>query len=435
MAEQLTGDHHYVVISSDNHGGADIQGYKPYLAQKWHEEFDSWAASYTNPWDFVDPRLKREDFRVDKDSLLSGAASWHSPLNWDGERRLEHMDLDGVAGEVIFPNTAPPFMSGSVLTGKGPASREEYERRWAGLQAHNRWLAAFCDKAPARRAGIAQVLLDDVDDAAAEARAIHEMGLRGGILLPMDGPLGGTRALHDTSLEPLWTVCEELDIPVHKHSSAPPEQSNGTPGGLGEVAIGFAERQFFNHRCVAQLIFSGVVERHPGLKVVLSESGSSWVPNHMATLDSLYHNGSDENGLLAFLTPSMRLLSMPPSGYFKRNFYLGSSLMLPSEAEKRYEIGVDKIMWAVDYPHSEGTFPYSREAIAHTFPDVPPDEIAAMLGLNAMQVFGFDPVAMQEIADRIGPTVDEINQIPASLPQVPQESLSPVFAKMAVSDR
>jgi hypothetical protein len=82
---------------------------------------------------------------------------------------------------VIFPNTTRPFMPGSVLSGKGPASREDYERRWAGLQAHNRWRADFCDKAPARRAGIAQVLLDDVDDAVAEVRAIHQMGLRGGI--------------------------------------------------------------------------------------------------------------------------------------------------------------------------------------------------------------------------------------------------------------
>ncbi|MGC0367406.1 putative TIM-barrel fold metal-dependent hydrolase [Rhodococcus sp. 27YEA15] len=435
MAQQITDDHHYVVISADNHAGSDLLGYKPFLEKKWHDEFDVWAAAYTNPWDFVDPRMKRDDFRVDKNQLLAGAASWHSPLNWESETRLEHMDIDGVAGEVIFPNTAPPFMSGSVLTGKGPASRAEYERRWAGLQAHNRWLADFCDKAPERRAGIAQVLLDDVDDAVSEVRAIKAMGLRGGILLPMDGPLGGTRPMQDVSLEPLWAVCEELDVPIHKHSSAPPEQANGTPGSLGEIAIGFAERQFFNHRCVAQLIFAGVLERHPGLKVVLSESGSSWVPDHLRRLDSLYHAGSNENGLLAFLTPSMRTLSMPPSEYFKRNFFLGSSLFLPSEAEKRYEIGVDKIMWAVDYPHSEGTFPYSRDAIAHTFPGVPKDEIAAMLGLNAIEVFGFDLEAMQKIADKIGPTVDEINQIPTSLPDVPEESLSPVFAENAIGER
>jgi hypothetical protein len=79
MAEQLTGDHHYIVISSDNHGGADILGYKPYLAAKWHEEFDAWAASYTNPWDFVDPRLKRDDFRVDKTGKGPGSREETDP--------------------------------------------------------------------------------------------------------------------------------------------------------------------------------------------------------------------------------------------------------------------------------------------------------------------------------------------------------------------
>lgn len=112
-AKQLAGGHHYIVISSDNHAGADLLDYKPFLARKWHEEFDAWAAEYTNPWDFVDPRLMKDDFDVAETELLTGAASWHSALNWDSERRLEHMDLDGVTGEVIFPNTAPPFMPGS----------------------------------------------------------------------------------------------------------------------------------------------------------------------------------------------------------------------------------------------------------------------------------------------------------------------------------
>jgi predicted TIM-barrel fold metal-dependent hydrolase len=435
-AQSLDDNHHYIVISSDNHAGADLYGYKPYLEKKWHEEFDEWAAAYTNPWDFVESRASKDGFELESEEILTGAASWHSPLNWDSAKRKKHMDADGVVGEVIFPNTAPPFMPGSVLSGKGPATRSEYEHRWAGLQAHNRWLADFCARTPGQRAGIAQVLLENVDDAVAEVKKIKELGLTGGILLPMDGPLGGTTPLYVDDLEPLWQVCEDLDVPVHKHSSAPPEQPGAARSGPGVIAIGFAERQFFNHRAVAQMIFAGVFERHPGLKMVFSESGVGWVPRHLELLDSLYVTGSDRDGLLGFLAPSMELLSMKPSEYFARNFYLGASLFLPSEARLRHDVGVDRIMWGVDYPHSEGTFPYSREAISLTFSAVPPAEVADMLGLTAAKVFNFDVGYLQSLADRVGPTVAEVRTLPSSIPQIPGDTLSPVFStKSFAGDR
>jgi predicted TIM-barrel fold metal-dependent hydrolase len=426
--QSLDDNHHYIVISSDNHAGADLHGYKPYLEKKWHDEFDEWAAAYSNPWDFVEARTTKDGFELESEELLTGAASWHSSLNWDSAKRLEHMAADGVVAEVIFPNTAPPFMPGSVLSGKGPATRSEYEHRWAGLQAHNRWLADFCGQAPGQRAGIAQVLLEDIDDAVAEVRKIAELGLKGGILLPMDGPLGGTVPLYVDDLEPLWQVCEDLDVPVHKHSSAPPEQPGAARSGPGVIAVGFAERQFYNHRAVAQMIFAGVFERHPRLKMAFSESGIGWVPRHLEMLDSLYLTGSDRDGLLAFLAPSMEILSMKPSEYFARNIYLGASLFLPAEAKLRHDVGVDRIMWGVDYPHSEGTFPYSRQAISLTFSDVPPVEVADMLGLTAAKVFNFDVDQLQRLADRVGPTVAEVQTPPSSIPQIPADTLSPVFA-------
>jgi len=74
--DELPLDQHYVVISSDSHAGADILDYKPYLESKWHDEFDAWAASYSNPWDFVDPRLEKPDFDFGETEVLTGAASW-----------------------------------------------------------------------------------------------------------------------------------------------------------------------------------------------------------------------------------------------------------------------------------------------------------------------------------------------------------------------
>jgi predicted TIM-barrel fold metal-dependent hydrolase len=425
--DELPPDHHYVVISSDSHAGADLLGYKPYLESKWHDEFDAWAASYSNPWDFVDPRLEKPGFDFGETEVLTGAASWHSALSWDSPRRLLHMDEDGVSAEVVFPNTAQPFLSGSAFAGVGPTDRADYERRWAGLRAHNRWLVDFCAQAPDRRAGIAQVMLQDVDDAVREVARIKEMGLTGGILLPMDSPTSGSLPLYVSDLEPLWQLCADLDVPVHKHAPAPPAMPLADRGGPGVIAISFAENHFYNRRGVAHLIFSGVLERHPALRVILTEGGANWIPEHLEQLDRIYHDGKDERGFRRFLSPAVQQLSLTPSEYFHRNFYVGASLFLRSEAQRRYEIGVGNIMWGVDYPHSEGTFPYSREAMSHTFAGVPSPEVLDMLGGTAARVFGFDLGRLQQVADRIGPTVQDVRTPPAKLPSVPDESMSPVF--------
>ena len=65
--------------------------------------------------------------------------------NWDSDRRQRDLEADGIAAEVIFPNTIPPFFPGGALvTQAPPADAHDLELRWAGLQAHNRWLADFC---------------------------------------------------------------------------------------------------------------------------------------------------------------------------------------------------------------------------------------------------------------------------------------------------
>src|SRR6478752_8528126 len=109
----------YVVISADCHGGASVEGYRPFLATKHHADFDRWAATFENPY---------ED-NVDDDA----------DRNWSSERRLREMEADGVVAEVVFPNTVPPFFPKASLMAQPPGAAE-YELRWAGLQAHNRWL-------------------------------------------------------------------------------------------------------------------------------------------------------------------------------------------------------------------------------------------------------------------------------------------------------
>ena len=102
--------------------------------------------------------------------------------NWDDELRNGQLEADGIVGEVVFPNTVPPFFPSFVLFAR-PPKPDEYEHRLAGIRAHNRWLADWCARFPERRAGIGQIFLNDVDDAIDDVRWIKEHGLRGGILI------------------------------------------------------------------------------------------------------------------------------------------------------------------------------------------------------------------------------------------------------------
>lgn len=166
----------YTVVSADCHAGADLLDYKPYLEKRHHEEFDAWASTYVNPYE----------------DLLADTAD----RNWNSRRRLAELEADGIVAEVLFPNTIPPFFPTASLMAPAP-TREEFTLRWAGLRAHNRWLADFCDDAPGRRAGVTQILLNDVDEAVKEIRRTRDAGLTGGILLP-----GAPRAAASPSCTP-----------------------------------------------------------------------------------------------------------------------------------------------------------------------------------------------------------------------------------------
>ena len=396
----------YTVISSDGHAGADLMDYKPYLASRWHDEFDAWAAGYSNPFaDLLAPTAYR---------------------NWDSGRRLAETEADGIAAEVLFPNSVPPFFQEGNLVAK-PPSGAEYERRWAGLQAHNRWLAEFCGEAPGRRAGIVQVFLNRIEDAVSEIRwARDNVDVFGGALLPSPAPNTELRPLWDPYYEPLWGVCEELDVPLTIHSGT------GLPD-YGELeparAVMLVELPWFSHRPIWHLIFGGVLDRHPSLRIALTEQGVAWLPRGIETLDWFYARmttgDSAESKFFGAVTAGM---SMAPSGYFHRNFWIGASFLRPSEAPEIDGIGIDRIMWGADYPHSEGSFPYSREALRVAFAGRPEPQVRAMVERNAAQFYGFDLPSLREVGARIGPTVEEVNR-PIALSEYPADSTCNAFER------
>lgn len=399
----------YVVISSDCHAGASINAYREYLTADLHDEFDAWMQTFDNPY---------KDLTGDD-----------AERNWDSSRRLREMEDDGVVAEVIFPNTIPPFFPAVSLVNQAPpANAGDLDRRWAGLQAHNRWLADFCADAPGRRAGIAQIMLHDVDAAVDEVRWAKDHGLTGGVLLPGAPPGSGVPPLYDKVYEPLWSVCEELGMPINHHSgSAAPDY-----GDYPEAKMMFIlEVTWWAHRTLWHLMFSGVMDRHPDLQFVFTEQGSEWVPGELERLDNMYTRftmakGSQE---AAFAEGAVEQMSMKPSEYFARQCTLGSSFIRRHEVRLHETIGTDSIMWGSDFPHLEGCWPWSKDHLKMSFGGLcDPAEIQAMVGGNAARVYGFDMDLLAPIAAEVGPTVDQLVE-PLKRDAIPDAALRcPSFA-------
>lgn len=404
----MSSEERYIVISADGHAGGDIPDYRPYLESKWHEDFDAWAADYENPY---------EDLEGD----LGGR-------NWDSARRMADLEADGQAAEIIYPNTIPPFFPKTSLTAQPPAvTKADSDRRWAGLQAHNRWLVDFCNDYPGRRAGVVQINLHDVENSVKEIRWAREQGLHGGVLLPGTPPGSGLEQLHHACYEPIWQACEELDMPVNHHtgSAAPPM------GPDPEDTITFLlEVSWYAHRAFYQLILGGALERHPNMQLVFTEQGTAWIPDELLRLDYFFNRMRSSSGSQEQVWGAevMAKLSLQPSEYWARQCHVGASFIRPMEMGVRHQVGVDRIMWGSDYPHKEASSPYSREAIALAFAGVPKNEAEMMLSLNAAKLYGFDLDLLRPIADRIGPKVDEVfaGLAPRSVPI--DANMCPAFA-------
>jgi len=393
-------DDHYVLVSADCHAGGSHETYREYLDPAYRDDFDAWRDRYKNPFKDLHGDLRTR--------------------NWDDERRNGEQEADGVVAEVIFPNTVPPFFPTGALIARPPLP-DEYEHRLAGIRAHNRWLVDFCAAFPERRAGIAQIFLNDVDDALADVRFAAEHGLRGGILLPaVPDDAKHIKPLYAPDYDPLWAACEELGVVVNHHSGGgSPDYGRYPAAGV----LWIAETTFFSRRALTHVIVGGVFERFPALRFVLTEQGASWVPGVLAQLDAFHRQmQSGRIGELKY-TPD-QVLPLAPSDYFHRNCWLGASFPSPVEAESRHEVGIDRFMWGSDYPHHESTHPYTREGLRRAFAGTEPDELQRVLGGNAAAVYGFDLDALAPLADKVGPTVAELAE---PLVEIPADATSPGF--------
>ncbi len=402
MANALDGLDRYLLITADSHAGPDPEGYGPYLEKKWQDDYKGWLDRSVENAKIMKQVMGKRSIGVDGDPDVFGYR------NWDSARRLEETESDGVVAEVIFSNTSPPFAP-TMISEFGEAEvGADLERRWAGIQAHNRWLADFCAEVPHRRAGICQIFLPLVKESVEEIRWAKEAGLSGGVLLPGAAPGSGIEPLYAPAYEPIFAVCEELEIPLNHHAGGnTPDFGPYLPQSL---AMFMLEVTWWAHRSLWHLMFSGVFERHPKLQYILTEVGTSWVTDTLAKLDGFYDRMkyNDQCSEFIFGGPTVAKMSLKPSEYFERQVHLGASFLPAGDCALRHDIGIDKIMWGSDYPHVEGSYPYTREHLRLSFAGVDSDEIQQMVGLNAAEVYGFDIEKLAPLAARIGPTKLEI---------------------------
>jgi len=192
-------------------------------------------------------------------------------------------------------------------------------------------------------------------------------------------------------------------------------------GGNGQPELGAHEglhgldHGFFARRCIAHMIVSGVFDRFPDLQATMTESMASWVPPALHDMDVGWEAMNAQNARKPVLMRDDALCERPPSSYWGPSFYIGVSVVNLHEMQQRYEIGVDTMMYGLDYPHPEGPWGQSRTWMQASLgkAGVREDEARKILAENAARLYHVDLDALQPVVERVGPTLDEVLQVPA----------------------
>jgi predicted TIM-barrel fold metal-dependent hydrolase len=409
------------LISTDGHATARMDDYKPYMDPAFREEFDAFCDVYRElgTRNFDPPSMR---FRLDPEVVDRWIGEVIEPGrldgNWNPERRLAELESEGVAAEVLIPDFGLPFelYNPALAVAKGYPRRDQAHVD-VGNWAYNRWLVDFCQTAPERFAGMASISFADVDAAIAELRWVKDAGLAG-VMIPM---FDESAPLYGAEFDPIWSTIEELGLVANSHIAIGSTSTRAweapvpaPPNAACGIILQRGAAEFYAHQILDHLIWGGLLERHPALQVVFTELGSGWIPSKLMAMDYSY-DGS-------YLRRDIRdVIKRPPSEYFQRQCYIGSSLLSYAEVANRHYIGVDKMMVGVDYPHHEGTWNggninYLRATFGEAH--VPEDEARRMLGETAATVFGFD-------LDKLAPTADRIGLQPADILTPPTEDLFP----------
>jgi predicted TIM-barrel fold metal-dependent hydrolase len=278
------------------------------------------------------------------------------PGAFDVHLRLKDLDEEGVWGEIVYPSIG--LWNGLI---KDPVLYRD------GVRVVNDFLKeTYLDVTP-RSIPAAEISVRSVDDAVAEATRAAEMGFKA-INLPTTLDEEGMQNWNYDVWEPLWATAEEAGLVLAVHIGSEAKDPAGTGNrifhGPGGAVLNYVETTFGAQRAATMLVTSGALDRHPDLKVLISESGATWVPFIADRMDEAYR----QHGV--FVRPK---LSRPPSEIIYEQVY--ASFQHDKSAVKAYTaMGYHNVMWGSDYPHLEGTFGHTQKILHELFDDV--DEAA-----------------------------------------------------------
>jgi predicted TIM-barrel fold metal-dependent hydrolase len=288
---------------------------------------------------------------------------------YEPEQHLKDMELDGVSGEVLYPSQGLFYFKVA-----------DSQLMSAIFRAYNDWLAEFCRCDPARLKGIAMINLDDVRDAIGELERAARLGLAGAMITEYPRE---ERRYDQPEYESFWAAAASLQMPLSLHTAT---RRQGKIRGAGEQTLrdasSRATKAFYPALSLCDMIFSGVFERHPDLTLAIVEFELAWAPHLLSAMDYTYRERHGE-AIYRFRD------GMRPSDFFHRNVVL-SFQEDATGIRLRDLIGVENMMWGSDYPHSESTFPRSRQILAEILAGVPDDEQAKIVGGNTARVYNFD---------------------------------------------
>jgi len=261
---------------------------------------------------------------------------------FDPHARMPDMDADGIDAAFLFPTLG--LFSGAI---------HDPELAAATCRAYNRWLADYCSAYPDRLFGIAMLPLQSVELAVAEMRfARKELGFKAGFIRP--NPYHGSKMASDPMYEPFWAAAEDLDVAIAFHE--------GASSGMPQVGIdrfeGRGARHIITHTMEMMLaalavIWGGVCEKHPNLRIAFMESGGGWIAPWLDRMDRHFDDqGFNDSGL-----------TMRPSELFRRNCWISFEPVEGSLKVLADYVGPNKIMWATDYPHPDGFFPGAHDMV------------------------------------------------------------------------
>jgi predicted TIM-barrel fold metal-dependent hydrolase len=354
----------HVVVDDDGISWLHTDGYKPQRISvpKHRTDLLPQLESFEN-YEVLNPFTEKME---DEDILRAAAGR-------SVEQRLAHNAADGVDAEIVFgqkgtlcPATPDPVLAGLMT------------RAW------NRWAHETFSDEFHRIMPMAMIAAGDVDAAIKEVQWAAEMGFHGVMLAnrPIFHRLDQPRnrlEYNNKMFEPLWAAIEETGLPIVFHVGT--GEDPRAVGGNGGAIINFHAAMGSAIDPLVTLIASGVFERYPTLKAGVIEASSGWIP---WVLNSMDHSYRSHHMWVRPVTPE------PPSFYFRRNCF-ASTLEHPGMLDFLMTLGLeDNLLWSSDYPHHEGSFPYSKLSIERQMRDLTDTQRAKILGENAVRIFNID---------------------------------------------